>query len=343
MRIIIATPLYPPQNGVLALYAEGIARALEGKNNDVQVISGDSWRSMPPGIRHLVYFVKVFSALRDASFVLALDTWSTGFPAYCAARLRGVPFSVRIGGDPVWESYVARTDESVRLSDFYAEQKLSLKERCMFRLIRMLVVGAECVFFNTRFQMDLWQPIYGFDVSKARLLENYYPLREQLNESSRKQILVSAARVTRFKNMALLERAFTQIAKKHPDVVLDTRVVSHEEQLTRLQSAYAVIIPSVSEVGSNTAIEAVSVGTPFIMTDDTGTKERLGECGMFVDTRSEDAVAQAIERMLDPVVYKTYAENAQAFSFVHTWGDMADEILRAIPKRVAIDNTRSKR
>lgn len=343
MRIIIATPLYPPDEGILARYAEGIGGSLQRKGNDVHIVAGNSWRSMPPGLRHFVYFLKVFSALRGASFVLALDSWSTGFPAYCAARVRGVPFLVRVGGDPVWESYVARRDESVRLSDFYAGQKLSFKEHCMFRMIRMLLRGAQCIFFNTRFQRDLWQPVYGFDASKSRLLENWYPAHEPRDASLRSHVFVSAARATRFKNMKFLERVFSQLQKEHPDIVLDTRVVPHVEQLERLRSAYAVIIPSVSEIGSNTAIEAVSVGTPFIMTDDTGTKERLSECGIFIDTRSEERFKEALERLLDPEEYKTYSENARTFSFVRTWDEISDDIVRAIPTTVSFDNTRARR
>lgn len=213
----------------------------------------------------------------------------------------------------------------------------------MFRLIGMLLRGAQCVFFNTQFQMNVWQPVYGLDASKLHVLENWYPAHDERGASVRPHVFVSAARSSRFKNMKFLERVFSQLQKEYPDIVLDTRIVPHAEQLERLRKAYAVIIPSVSEIGSNTAIEAVSVGTPFIMTEDTGTKERLSKCGIFIDTRSEERLKEALERLLDPEVYKTFSENARTFSFVRTWDEISDDIMRVMPSTVSFDNTRSRR
>lgn len=326
MRILIATPFYPPQAGILATYAVGLEGAFKQLGHDVEIVLPNA--SLPSGIRHIEYFLRMLTKLGGASFVLSLDMWSVGAPAFSAARLRGVPFLVRVGGDYLWEQYTERTHEPVRLSDFYtASRVLSPKERTIRYFTERILGSAHAVMFNTRFQKEIWER--GFHLPRASVLENFYPEKKTSVPPSN-HIFVSAHRGAWYKNTEVADAAFARVKARHPDIELDTREVPHTEQLGRLASSYAVIIPSISEVGSNLAIEAVSVGRPFIMTEDTGTKERLRECGIFVDTRSEKEMENAIESLLDPAVYARLSAAINAFSFTHSWEDIAKEIIAKV-------------
>lgn len=326
MRIVIATPFYPPDRGVLAVYAEGIGGALRKQGHTVSVVSLGFLKRLPPGLRHGAYFLKILFPVMRSNHVLLLDTWSVGVPAGFAARICRKPFSVRIGGDALWEAYVERTGEGVRLSDFYRERRtLSFKERLMRRLTQSLVRHARAVFFNTAFQKSIWKGVYPLP-ENTHVLENFFPPKHNVPVST-ERIFVAANRPTAYKNQEMLERVFARVRAKHPEAVLDTRVLSHEEHLMRLNSAYATIIPSISEVGSNIAIESVSRGKPFIMTEDTGTSERLSGCGLFVDTCSEEALERAIRSMLEKQVYDELRTHIQAFSFMRSWDDVVRDIL----------------
>ncbi len=328
MKIVIATAFYPPRAGVHAIYATGIEEGLKKLGHEVVVVVTP--HHLLPGLSHAVYALQLFRTLRDASFVLALDTWSVGMPAYFAARLRGVPVALRIGGDFLWESYVARTGEAVRLSDFYATpHTLSLKEKLIFRFTRTLLHTAH-PFFTTHFQRDLWKRAYDMPDERVRIIENYVSPTIGTYLPATGLTLVSAGRVIGLKNIHSLQRVVARLVNDHPGLTLDTRLLPREEHQKRIGEAYAVIIPSYSEVCSNTAIDAVMFGKPFVMTDDTGTKERFGECGLFVDTRSESALTQAVESLLDPVTYERLATNARNFSFTHSWDDIAREIVEAM-------------
>lgn len=331
MKIVIATAFYPPRSGVHATYAAGIEEGLKTLGHEVVICAP---HLLPQGISHLVYICQLFFALRSASCVLALDTWSVGMPAYVAARLRGVPLALRIGGDFVWESYVARTGETVRLSDFYIPtRKLSWKERLISRFTRVLLKTAYPL-FTTRFQRDLWKRAYDMSDERVRIIENYMPKTIGTYLPATGLTLVSAGREIGLKNTDLLKRVVARLANDHPGLTLDTRLLPREEHLKRIAASYAVIIPSFSEVCSNTAFDAVMCGKPFVMTSDTGTSERLSECGLFVDTRSESALTQAIESLLDPVTYERLATNARNFSHQHSWEDIAREIVEAITYEV---------
>ncbi len=326
MKIVIATPFYPPEGGVLAVYAEGIEGALRGQGHTVTIVSLGFLKHLPPGIRHFAYWFKVLFPVMRVNHVLLLDTWSVGVPAYLAASICRKPFSVRIGGDAVWEAYVERTGESIRLSDFYRDARtFSLKEKIMRRLTQSLVQHARAVFFNTAFQKHIWSGVYPLP-ENTHVLENFFPPKHNVSAST-ERIFVAANRTTAYKNQALLERAFARVRIKYQDAVLDTRVLSHDEHLLRLNTVYATIIPSISEVGSNIAIESVSRGKPFIMTEDTGTSERLSGCGLFIDTRSEEALARAIESMLQEEMYEGLRTRIQAFSFTRSWETIARDML----------------
>jgi len=330
MKIVIATPFYPPESGVLGMYAQGFETALRKKGHEVIVTSYGNLKRLPPGIRHFALFYRIYSEIWKSDFILALDTWSVGLPALLAAAATRTPLIVRIGGDPVWESYVERTRQSVRFSEFYeAKRRLSLKERLMRAVVRLIVRDAKKLFFNTKFQRDIWQKAYGFDDAKAAILENFVPPKAEEMPAQGVSFIATGRNIF-LKNRDKLDLAFARIRHKYPQVELDTRALPQAEHLARLGACYAVIIASVSEVGPNTAIDAVVAGKPFISTEDCGAKELLEGCGLFVDTRTDAAIEKAIETMLNPAEYERLRAGIRAFSFTHSWDEMADEILAAL-------------
>jgi glycosyltransferase involved in cell wall biosynthesis len=324
MRIVIATPFYPPERGVLGTYAEGIQNALEKAGHDVDVVAFGSVRGFPPLIRHGAYALRVYRAARGSACILALDTWSVGLPALVASRLAGVPLRVRVGGDYVWEAYVERTKEALRLSDFHTTAaSLSLKERAIRGFTRYLARHATLI-FTTLFLRDIWARAYGASLSSP-VVENFRPAL--MFSDARGRVFVSAGRSVALKRFDALERAFARVKDRFPKIGLDARYLSRDEHLARLKDCYAVIIPSLSEVSSNTAVDAVSFGKPFIMTEDTGTRERFPECGLYVDTRSEEALAAAIEKLLDPDEYEYRRARILESASPHSWEAIAREIL----------------
>ena len=334
MRILIATPFARKDQGeALGVYAEGLAGAFRRAGHTVALVPRNSIEKvLPQGLRHFVYGLRVLPFVWRSDAVLALDAWSTGFPALLVAQLFGKKFGIRLGGDFLWESYVERTKEPVLLSEFYeAPRAFSFKERIIFRGLQSLVHRADALLFTTRFQRDIWQGAYHFRPGKAHVVENYYPQRRQ-SESPRSPRFVSAGRKMFLKNMHTFERAFAHVATRHPGISLDTHSLPYEEHLKRLGGAYAVVIPTFSEVCSNTAIEAVSFGRPFIMSKDTGTRERLEKCGIFIDTRDENEFEHAIEEMLEPDVYRRLSSAIMSFSYEHSWDDMAKEIVDILSK-----------
>jgi hypothetical protein len=243
-----------------------------------------------------------------------------------AAKLLRRKLLVRIGGDFVWEAYVERTGDMVRLSEFYKQpRRLSVKERLIRRATLSLLRHADTLLFNTAWQMRIWQDAFKCE-TPARVLENEYPPKKTAAGSPLgKKIFVAAGRGIRYKNIPAFAESFEKAAAGRAE--LDTRALPPDEHAARNAVAYAYAVPSVSEVNSNAIIEALSYGKPFIAPLDCGMRERLDGLGVFVDTLDKRAMERAVEELLDEQKYQAYVGRISASSYVRTWADIADEIL----------------
>lgn len=142
MRIVIATGIFPPDIGGPATYSALLAEELPKRGIEVRIVTygpaGVS-RSIPKGLRHLIYFFRCFFAAIGSDIVFAQDPVSAGLPALIAARLAGAKFIIRIAGDYAWEQAMQRfhVRDSV---DAFQTKKYSSGVECL-RNIQKYVAG----------------------------------------------------------------------------------------------------------------------------------------------------------------------------------------------------------
>jgi hypothetical protein len=169
MRILIATPLSPPDPGGPSYYSEALAEALQGLGHEVALESFARVKHLPTGIRHVVYAFKLFQKQDLADVTIALDAWSVALPAVVVGKVVRKPVILRTGGDFLWERYIERTDTGagnrVLLSDFYTTpKKLTRKERLIYTLTKRVIFALVIkIVFSTVWQRDLF--IKGYDLS----------------------------------------------------------------------------------------------------------------------------------------------------------------------------------
>src|SRR3989344_6621979 len=134
MRLLIATPLYPPDIGGPATYAKLLNEGLPAKGIDVELIKFSEVRHLPKLIRHYVYYRRVLAVARNVDIILALDPVSVGLPAMKAARKAGKPFVVKIVGDYAWEQGVQRFGVTHTLDAFVKEKRVPFSVRMLRRI-----------------------------------------------------------------------------------------------------------------------------------------------------------------------------------------------------------------
>jgi len=212
--------------------------------------------------------------------------------------------------------------------------KLNPKERLVFLLVRFLFRYADAIIFSTKWQRDIFAQPYQVDPQKCFIVENFYGprIRSDLLPDSRSdlkepKVFVGGTRDLKWKNMTRLKEAFERVQKRGLPVELKWETRSRGKFLLDIQSAYAVIIASLGDVSPNTILEAISFGKPFILTRECGLYEKLKDIGVWANPEDVSDIAEKIEWLADERNYAEQCKKVAAFTFTHSWEQIADEIL----------------
>ncbi len=328
MKILIATGIFPPQIGGPAQYAKNLAEEFENQGNEVEVLTYKLERSLPSGIRHLLFFFRMLFALLGKDLVIALDTFSVGLPSVLACKMLQKKIIIRTGGDFLWEGYVERTKDMVLFRDFYttAQEKWNKKERVIFKLTRWLLQSASAVVFSTKWQRDTWTGAYSLDEKKSFIIEYFFG-EKKTSFPYEKKNFVFAGRELVLKNSALTKTVFGEINENDRDVILDSEKLPFEAFIKKIQSCYAIIVPSLSEIGSISVLDAIQYNKPFILTRESGLYEKLKDVGLFVDPKNKEDMKAKVLLLSEPFQYAIYKKKVELFSFTHTWKEIVQEFV----------------
>ncbi len=334
MKILIATPLLPTQPGGPGQYGHQLAEALKTKGHTVTTIDFQKVRKFPTGIRHLFLCVQLFKSMRDVDIVISLDTVSIALPSVITARLRGVRNIVRVGGDFVWEHFVERTKQKIKLSEFYTtDRPLSLKESLLMWLQKRVVLRfANTIVFSTAWQKDIWLMPYGISSSKVRIVENaYVPMSQQKRPQNTSKCVVWIGRDLVLKNIDILDIVINEVQKEYPEIEFKKYSnISHTEVISALQNSRMLVIPSVSEVSPNIVFEAFACSVPVLLTDDCGLHEVLQGKVVWIDALNSTDISKKIGLLLKESEYAKMVSIIQQQTYNRTYADVADDFLRII-------------
>ncbi len=306
MRIVIATPSYPPRVAGPSQYADGVARAWRKQGFEVQVVSFDSYLHLPTGIRHVAYTWALMRAMRGASFVLALDIFSVALPTVIVAWLYRTKCLIRVSGDFMWEGFIERGGPELTMREFYAQRQVwTLRERFLFLLSRQALRMAHGIIFQNHWQQEIVVKEFALGGCASVVIRNHFP-EVALSTHHDTKKFVWAGRPIRLKNVDRLQKAFAA-AKAIDDTIELAMYTSlpREELFQRLREAYVIINPSLSDMNPNIVLEGLSLGKPCICTQESGIKEVSEGMGIFVDPKDTHAIRDAILAMADPDTYAT--------------------------------------
>ncbi|MDE2041069.1 MAG: glycosyltransferase family 4 protein [Patescibacteria group bacterium] len=332
MKILIASGIYPPDIGGPAQYARNLYETWKSKGYDVKVAAYRWERALPPGIRHLLYFTKILRKGWNADLILVLDTWSAAVPTMFAAKLMRKKYIIRTGGDFLWESYVERTGDLVIFRDFYQTRvdTLSGKERLIYRWGGAALRSAAKVIFSTDWQRQIFVPVYHLENARTAIVENFCGQRQTTTEPDNRSF-IGGTRSLKWKNLDFLKDAFESAREGVQrygllDIDLDTGKAVYDSFVEKIRHSYAVILTSLGDISPNMIFDAIRVGTPFILTKETGVADRVRDCALFVDPQNKKDIIDKIVWLSDPKNRAMQAQKVRRFTWVHTWEDIAREI-----------------
>lgn len=334
MKILIATGIYPPQLGGPATYAKNIKDAFLSLNHTVSVKRFTIENKLPTGIRHICFFFKSFFSVLKSDFSLSLDTFSVGAPIVLASKILNKKSIIRIGGDFLWESYLNRTGEYILLSEFYGNnlEKLNLKEKLIFSVSKWVLKNADAIVFSTNWQKEIFVKNYNINKTNVSVIENFYGSKIDglKNYEKSKKVFVSGVRNIKWKR-GFLDNAFSKAQSVDQSLFLDKETCDYDCFLEKIKNSYAVILVSLADISPNTILDAVRCNKPFILTKENGL-DRLKEIAILVDPKNEDEIKEKILWLANPENYLSQKRKIEAFSFTHSWEEMANEFINIFKK-----------
>lgn len=311
MKLVIATPLYPPEIGGPATYAKLLESGLPEKGTEVELVKFSEVRHLPKIIRHYAYYRHVLKAARNADAVLALDPVSVGLPAMYAARKAEKPFVVKIVGDYAWEQGTQRFGITQTLDEFVKMSQRSFLVRIFQRIQTRVTHGAARVIVPSDYLKNI-VTTWGIPNEKIKVIYNAVITDKSeignVPESVRNLPgirVVTAGRLVPWKNIDqvievvdkvmgatwAVRRGGKQISliiigdgpqrrelEARATLLLKSNFVftgqlSHADTLATMKAADIFILNSSYEGLSHVLIEAQSLGIPSIVTNVGGNIE----------------------------------------------------------------------
>ncbi len=334
MKLLIATPLYPPEIGGPATYAKLLQEGLPGKGIEVEIVKFSDVRHLPKLIRHYVYYHRVLKAARHADVVLALDPVSVGLPALYAAKKAGKPFVVKVVGDYAWEQGRQRFGVTQELDDFVQTPQKSFFVRRLQEIQTRVARSATRVVVPSEYLKNVVLK-WGISRNKIQVIYNAVSI-EKMTEDVPESVkalprprVVTIGRLVEWKGIDGLIRVFDGLwaarsrglsaslvivgmgpeekrLKEHAallrlnNVCLFTGQLSHEETLAIMNDADIFVLNSTYEGLSHTLIEALMLGKCIIATNAGGNPEIIlkGD-GILINVKDETELASSLRILIE--------------------------------------------
>ncbi len=349
MKIVLATGIFPPDIGGPATYVATLADELAALGHDVTVVTYG--QALPPrGSYRLCHVPKHGGPLRrwrryaeelkkvaeGADVVEAFSSVSAGIPLVLS-RLRGPKLVLRLGGDFPWERATDRGYGGSLRAWFTSSRPTA-------QLLAPVLRRFDHLIFSTEFQRELYTRAYR-DLPTSAVIENALPGGTPVPHALRRPArLLSFGRFVRFKNLPVLARAMVQLydctltfVGEGPDearirAVLEAHPALHE-RVKLLPPAHGadkaklfaehdlLVVPSLTDISPNAALEARSSGLPVLLTRETGLSERLTKGMMLADLQAPDQIASAVRLALSR--YDVLAAESATPPLSRPWSEVA--------------------
>lgn len=297
MRLVIATPLYPPDIGGPATYTKLLEEGLPTHGIEVKVVKFSDVRNLPKLVRHVAYYNKVLKAAQNADAVLALDPVSVGLPAMKAAKKAGKPFFVKIVGDYAWEQGTQRFGVTATLDGFVRTSQVPLGVAILRKTQKEVAEGAVHVIVPSDYLKDI-VCAWGISREKVQVINNAITVPEQIPSYQKGKgefLIVSAGRRVPWKGFEAIER----LGQTHQEDGWRVEIVSgkpREEVFGWMKVADVFVLNSTYEGFPHALIEAMTLGTPVIAADNRGNIPLLdkGRAGLLVPQGDDIALERAL-------------------------------------------------
>lgn len=335
MKVLVATPMYPPELGGPATRTKLLEEKLPEHGIEVAVVSFGSIRWLPWGVRHGVFFIRLLQKGRSADVLLAQDAASVGLPTVLAGKLLRKPVVLFIVGDFVWEQGTVRFGVKDSLEAFSKREAGSFNQP-----IQILKWGQTWVAKQAKHAVvpsEYFKKIVSnWGVPKPNIVVIPNAVSDLSDQGNRKTLrgllkfngkfVISAGRLIPLKRFDALIKLVPAFVKKFPNfkLLIVGRGPEHEhlEGLIRrlklenhvvltgaleqdvlfryIKAADLFVLNSTHETFPHVLLETMSIGTPLVATRVGGVPEIVEDTksGLLVRSGDRQELEKAVVRIL---------------------------------------------
>ncbi|MBT3834721.1 glycosyltransferase family 4 protein [Candidatus Peribacteria bacterium] len=325
-----------------------------------KVIDNENWivecvpRFGGPITRWLRYAAVLKKCANDADFVIAFSSVSCGVPLKLA-RLKKPKKILRLGGDFFWERYTDNGGEC-GLRIWYDKKFKSLKYFLIRAFYKSVLKAFNHIIFSTRFQEEIYENNFKYLPSHS-VIENALPSGAlELHKKHDPFRILFMGRLVGFKNLPELLAAASILRASGRDIELlfvgdgpmkkELQCVSIEqnvEDITEFKfpvhgedkkktfvEADLLVIPSITEISPNVALEARAAGLPVLLSKETGLSDSLTEGMVISDLIYAETISHEIEKIIDN--YDQIASDSSKDTSDRGWDRVAEDWLKLCSK-----------
>jgi len=222
-------------------------------------------------------------------------------------------------------------------------------------LQKIILNAVDKIIFSTYFQKKIYQKYFAVKDAKSTVIENPFPEISAVPEGALFNDgwqLLFAGRLLKLKNLVFLFDVFAKVLSKTDfplrlkiigdgpekenlmakarkmgleNAIIFERGMPHQNLLAEIQGSFLCLLPSLSEVSPNFALECLKMRKPILLTRETGIFNSFKEYLIFLDPADSQSWQEQILRLLEQDNYQEYLRKISGADVSRSWRDAAKE------------------
>lgn len=302
VKIIIATPLFPPEIEGIASYSQDIAKRLNDKHQ-VQILTYAGQVEEVVGLEIFTinkrqsiffriwnYFIQLLKLAKQADLIYVQNSVAVSLPAILVKIFTGKKVIINFIEDEAWKRarHLQLTNKSWQ--SFLAKPELNFKINLIRSLQAWTLRQADQVIVSS--QVLAKAVIESYGLVQSKLVVNYpvatTPIILSFEQTIKKnQILVFG------QTLDLVNQGINDDWKF---ITLGNKSLSKAEVSYLANTSELIIYNTQSENFDNFLIDCVVAGKNILAVDTDYTREILGQSGLFVDFNNKQLVLEKIQQ-----------------------------------------------
>ncbi len=190
MKIVIATPLYPPEIETLANYVKELAVRLKAEH-EITIVAYASTAEKIPGvklitvskhwpllIRLFMYTFVLFRATKNADIVYAQNSATSGLASVIIQKIKKIPVVINFWEHEAWKRAMQLQITTEPLEKFVLAKNKNRRINAIMRLQRWTLKNAKNIVFSSSSLAQTVKKIY--DIPDSNITINFIPPEKTL-------------------------------------------------------------------------------------------------------------------------------------------------------------------